>query len=569
MKSGKKIIVAIIIVLILLLMVGCAFAYMYIATDIFRTDKELFLTYFAQITSEDGFVDKRIQEFSDKKKQVAYENSGEIATQVQYPDESMSHIIEKVNELAIRFSGKVDSVNQKVEQNIQVDYGNDVILPINYRQDANKFGVQTDELAPKFIAVRNQDLQQFAANLGVEDVSEIPDVIEFSNTTEGISFTDEEIESLKQTYGTVLEQNLLDENFASIKNEDNESYTLELSNEQIKNIIIKMLEATKQNTLLIDKVNEIMLKQDSEAEKIDASVIDDLIESLNEEDISNMPNLKITLVQNNKQLKQIIIEFGETKIEIEKSNDADSLSYNISCEIVETIDTSETSSIFEEEVSEPEQVNVYFNMQYTGLDTLTEVKENCEFGFNYVAEQTMAYDYEINCNTQFVDSVSIEELDENAAVFLNDYNEEQVTNFLTQVGNRFVAVNKSQMTELGLEEYENPLLYSNPVIMLVMSFNNLENNIIEDTSLSDYEIQQFNSKFESYTGESLSGSEVNALISTVENHNLLNGDYGINVIITLDGVETLEKVELGNTYKVEAIYDTTGLITEIQVTSNN
>ena len=569
MKSGKKIIVAIIIVLILLLMVGCAFAYMYIATDIFRTDKELFLTYFAQITSEDGFVDKRIQEFSDKKKQVAYENSGEIATQVQYPDESMSHIIEKVNELAIRFSGKVDSVNQKVEQNIQVDYGNDVILPINYRQDANKFGVQTDELAPKFIAVRNQDLQQFAANLGVEDVSEIPDVIEFSNTTEGISFTDEEIESLKQTYGTVLEQNLLDENFASIKNEDNESYTLELSNEQIKNIIIKMLEATKQNTLLIDKVNEIMLKQDSEAEKIDASVIDDLIESLNEEDISNMPNLKITLVQNNKQLKQIIIEFGETKIEIEKSNDADSLSYNISCEIVETIDTSETSSIFEEEVSEPEQVNVYFNMQYTGLDTLTEVKENCEFGFNYVAEQTMAYDYEINCNTQFVDSVSIEELDENAAVFLNDYNEEQVTNFLTQVGNRFVAVNKSQMTELGLEEYENPLLYSNPVIMLVMSFNNLENNIIEDTSLSDYEIQQFNSKFESYTGESLSGSEVNALISTVENHNLLNGDYGINVIITLDGVEILEKVELGNTYKVEAIYDTTGLITEIQVTSNN
>ena len=41
MKSGKKIIGAIIIIaLILLLMVGGAFAYIYIKTDIFKTNKE-------------------------------------------------------------------------------------------------------------------------------------------------------------------------------------------------------------------------------------------------------------------------------------------------------------------------------------------------------------------------------------------------------------------------------------------------------------------------------------------------------------------------------------------------
>ena len=67
-----------------------------------------------------------------------------------------------------------------------------------------------------------------------------------------------------------------------------------------------MLEATKQNTLIIDKINEIMLTLDPDAEKIDVSVIDDIIEDINGEDIADIPNLKVTLVQSNKVLNQII-----------------------------------------------------------------------------------------------------------------------------------------------------------------------------------------------------------------------------------------------------------------------
>ena len=56
--KGKKILSIILVLLILLLIAGGAFAYAYIATDIFKTDKEMFFKYFAQITAEDGFIEK-------------------------------------------------------------------------------------------------------------------------------------------------------------------------------------------------------------------------------------------------------------------------------------------------------------------------------------------------------------------------------------------------------------------------------------------------------------------------------------------------------------------------------
>lgn len=484
MKSSKKIIIVIIVMMVLLLMAGAAFAYVYVATDVFRTDKEMFFKYFAQLTSEeDGFWNKKISTFNEKKTQNAYENSGKITVEVEYPEESMEEIIEKVNDLSINYSGKVDSVNQKVEQNIEIDYGNDVVLPINYKQNGYDIGLQTDELSKKYIAARTDDLKQLAKNLGIDDVSQIPNKIEEIVETEeieNIDFTNEEIETLKQIYGTVLQQKILEDNFSKNKTDINETYTLQLSGEQLKDIVLGMLEVTTQNTLLIDKINEFMVSIDSNADKLEISEIEELIEDIKEQDDLDIPSLKISLVQNNKKLNQIIIESGESKVSIQKIDTTDSLSYNISCDIKEIAENTETTDL-------PE-VDIYFNVQYKGLDNLSNVQENYEIGFGVETEEdTMKYIYKIDTNTEFSDTVSIEDLDENVAIFLNDYNETQLTPFLAQVGERLLSINKKQMNELGLEEYENPLLYSNPITMLGVTIFNMASNTITDTNLTQLE----------------------------------------------------------------------------------
>lgn len=557
--KGKKIVRMILVLLVIVLIAGGAFAYAYIATDIFKTDKEMFFKYFAQITAEDGFFEKGIVDFEKKKTQTQYKNSGDITINLEDPGELDEKILKKVNGLVIRFDGQIDSVNQKTEQNIEIDYGNNVILPISYKQDGNKFGLQSDKLSKQYIGIRNEKLKEFASKYGIEDVSEIPDKIELSNIEEKAIFTDEEKEQIKQIYGTVLQQELVEENFTKVKTSQNESYTLELSAEQIKNIIIKMLEATKSNTMIIDKINELILEQDPEIEKIDVAVIDDLIKRINEEDISEIPNLRLTIVQSNKQLKQIIIQLGENQIIIEKSSVKDSITYDINCDIKE--ETVNSFSLIEE--AEPAMINIYFKLQYTGLETLSNVQEKYQFGFSRSeGEQKVGYDYIINANTQFDESISISSLDKSNTVFLNDYDKEQVTKFLSQVGTKLLEINKNQMTELGLKEYENPILYSNPITMLfIMQIEAM--NSINDSSLEDYEKQQFNQTFTTYEGQIVSGSDVNAMIHIIQNSNRVNEERIVKV--TLDGNEVTENVDSSKIYKVEAVYDIDGYIAEMRV----
>lgn len=501
MRNSKKIIIPILVILILLLIAGGAFAYVYMATDLLKTDKEVFFKYFSQITAEDGLIDKRINDFNEKKKQNSYKNNGEITAEVEYPDESLSQIIEKIKDLSIRFEGQVDNVNQNLEQNIKIDYGNDVVFPLKYRQDGNNYGIQIDGLSSKFIAIRNENLEELLGNIITDDGKIVSSQDKIQSTTDlidklnkAIEFTEEEQKQLKEIYGTVLEQQLLEENFSSVKDGQNVSYTLELSFEQVKNIIIKMLEATKQNTLIIDKLNEIALLLDEDVQKMEVSDIDEIIENIKDEDSSGKSNIKLTLVQSNKFLNQIILETQDKKLTIEKSIKDNNLNYIINSEINETADS---NSILQEEKEISEKFNCHFNVKYAGLENLNSVQEIYEIGFSTTSEdKVMKYDYKINCNTDFVESVSVEELDKDVALFLNDYNESQLTPFLGQVATRISEINKKQMNKLGLKENENPLFYSNPITMLVISFANMASETVNGMDLPQEETEGYATEVE-------------------------------------------------------------------------
>ena len=584
MKS-KKIVAVILIVLMLLLIAGGAFAYLYIATDIFKTNREMFFKYFSQITAEDGFIEKEIIDFEENKKQTPYEKSGEITVDVKYPDEDMDDIIEKVNELSIKFLGKMDSTNQKTEQNIKVDYGNGVVLPINYRQDGNEFGLQIDKLSKKFIAIRNENLgdliDEISGNSSMS--SRIDGIVEIftasSDLISGIEFSDDEKKQLEQIYSPILQEALIEEKFTSTKTEQNKSYTLEISFQEIKEIIIKMLEKTKENTLIIDKLNESVLKMDPNMEPMDTRDIDEIIKSFSEEDVSQISNLKITLVQSDEQLNKVIVENEVSKILIEKNKTVDVLTYNINLEQNETEEQNESSIIMEKAPSS-QKINMYFSVQYSGLESLTNVQENLEVGYSVVADnETMAYDYKIDTNTEFVDSVEISAIDKTNAVILNDYEESQITGFLEQVVSKLLDINKNQMEELGLKEYENPILYTNPITMLVVSFNNMASDVVDgesNTNLTETEKTYFNATFSRYEDIHASGSEVNAMIKTVYNNNSVSPQIeSIRRIvkITLDGSEISVNinttVDVTKSYTVKTIYDEEGLVSEMRVTTNN
>ena len=102
-----------------------------------------------------------------------------------------------------------------------------------------------------------------------------------------------------------------------------------------------------------------------------------------------------------------------------------------------------------------------------------------------------------------------------------------------------------------------------------------------DMDLSGYQIQEHNNKFTSYVGDSVSAADVNALLTTLFNHNLTQADNStrVKITVTIDTVtygddatkapgQAYKKVPTGFRYKVEVPENgyEAGLIKEIKIT---
>lgn len=133
----------------------------------------------------------------------------------------------------------------------------------------------------------------------------------------------------------------------------------------------------------------------------------------------------------------------------------------------------------------------------------------------------------------------------------------------------------------------------------VMVFNNYSASVSENSSLDEQEITEFNNQFTEYLGETVPGSQVNALIQLVRSVNqkaitedtskivqitfpATKSDATANVTLSVstgtDGNKTVifdpsdygTSVETaGKYYTVTASGYTNGLISEITVTSNS
>ncbi len=351
-----------------------------------------------------------------------------------------------------------------------------------------------------------------------------------------------------------------------------------------------MLEATKQNTLLIDKVNEIISQASEDVETLTTQDIDEMIESINDEDTSKILDFKVTLAQKNKMLNQIECEYGSNKLTIVKVDENDQLTYSIKLQVNGTQSSGETEDSSDDtntyianygsSIINSMQLKLYMNVQYTGLQGLNNIQEKNQIGFEIGTEDVnLKYEYNIDNNVQFKNKLTIDTFDSSKAVFLNDYDGEVITNFITQLGTKILEVNKEQMQELGLEESENPLMYSNPIISLGMIIYNTAADTIEstDNTMGDVEKNAFNAQFTNYEGEQ-TGSKVNSMLITIMNNNIQYQDESSKIVkVTLDeeeiitGKETVltTRADTSKNYTVEAIYGDEGLITEMKITTNN
>ena len=563
---GKLIIILIVVILLL----GGVFAYLYFGTDLLKTNEQLFFKYLGQLVdSENGFIDNKLTEYTNKKMTGKYEDNGQFSVNIDMTgmDEEM---LATVNDFNITYSGKIDNTTRKNEQEISINYSDDVNFPVKYKYANETLGLQTEYVSEKYICIENSNLKEFAEKLGMTNTDDIPDTIDFfaTDSSQAITFTDDEKEQLKNTYQPVLEGRLDGKEFTKSEDGGTTNYSVEISNQEMIDIVSALLETLKNDQILLPKLEQSlqedldMMNQSSTEEVTIQSMIQDMIDQLNSAEVQE-ENIVVTVSQTNRMLTGITFAGAGDEIKLTKTNNQDTLNYRI-----------DLTSLDEESQN---TITMYFNASYQGLEQLASVNENYEMGVSTTEngeEQNLTYT--LNCTDTFNDGINIEDYGEDEIEVLNEYDGEQMATLFTAIGQRITEVNASQMEEIGFSEYGNPMLYLFPKIAMVsMAYQESnaieENNMDEEEALANVEIQLFNQKFAQYEGTQR-GATVMSLLQAVISNNASETDDNRKVEVTGDITMSKDATEVprdsidtASTYNVQLEY-TEGLVSQIIIT---
>lgn len=112
------------------------------------------------------------------------------------------------------------------------------------------------------------------------------------------------------------------------------------------------------------------------------------------------------------------------------------------------------------------------------------------------------------------------------------------------------------------------ILLSILLISLGMMVFNQASSVVNSNSMDEFEILTFNSKFTSYEGTSVRGTNVNALISTIKTNNVTNQEDE-SKIVTINGAQDYSTVGTGYTFSVTTkTDDKTGLVYDVEIVRN-
>lgn len=489
----KSIGLVIIILIILIILVGC-FTYAYAFTDAFKSNKQLFFKYLGQtLDEENGLFNSKIENYLNKKSNGKYENEGEIKVNVSDLEGVEQSVMDNVNNMNIKYSGKIDNTNQNIEGNITLNYNDDVNFPVNYKYVNDTFGIQTDYISKKYIGIENKNLKELAKNFGITDVENIPDKIELDKNTVD-KLTAEEKKRLSDKYVEIVKEIADKKEFSKTQENGMDKLSVNITNQEIKDLMIKLLETLKDDKDVMSKLDSIYneyggvlkkaenLSQDSVGSEESTSSTKDnsletdiqsLIDELNKAEIQDGTS-EIAVYKIGKVFSGLSLKMDNDEIKLLKEDTQDNMKYTLN---IVSDDSIEGLSIEKGEMS---LVVNYKNLQQS---TVTEEVTADVTDKNDDKEQKISYS--LNTTNKFSDDISIDDFKDDEIQKLNEQDGSYIANLLIKVIQRIQDVNTEQMDKIGFKGITNPLLYTNPITLNIIDNGLITTN--DDESESDTE----------------------------------------------------------------------------------
>ena len=531
MKS-KKILIVVIIIMAMLAVGGGVLAYLLIATDTFKSDKELFAKYANQNieTLQNLKNSQTIQKYKELKNQKKYESNTDL--KVTYSEGG--EVSNPFNNLAAKLDIQKD--DEYMYMDGQILYNQEEYLESEIIKDGEIHGIRFSDVAKQFISIKDdENLEKVANDIGV-DTKTLQNIINTIDGTVPITnglITEDEAKSLKDKYLSMITEAISNGTFSSNKKSmityndktiNTKAYAVTLSSDQVEKLLVEILNNIKTETVITNYI-----KDESFGEKIDS-----LVKSITEE--QEVPVVKITVFQQKKKTIRTVIEIGLNKIVIENSEENGQMKSNIQITKADTEKTIEYNIELTKATTEnKEDISAIANI--TNGDEKYSI--SLETGIKYTdksidlsaiasyKKDILTASIKLDNSTNLSGNIEKKQvLDQKNNITLNDTGEEQRKNII-----------QTLKTNVPAKFQKRVGLLSNA---LIVKKEETPTEEVPDDQMSQVEINKFNAKFEFYTGNEVSAENVKTLLNTVKD-NL--GSYEIKLDENQENTDEMDESE--------------------------
>lgn len=587
--KGKKILVIVIIIVAVLAVAGTVFGYLFLKTDLLKSNKELFAKYVNQ--NFDSFKEisnlKIIDTYKDLKNEDKYESNSEL--NVIYSEGG--EVSNPYNNLKAKLNIQKDDEQNYYYADGQVLFADEEYLESEIIKENEIYGVRFSDVVKQFVGIKNdENLENVAKDIGIDSIylESIIDIIDGTREASDEVISQKDRTEIKDQYSKIITDAVIKGNFSKQKNAvitynnasiKTNAYTVTLTSQQVEDMIVKILNNAKQDTSILDKFSGYFDEENFKNQ------IDDLIDKITNE--LEIPSAKITVYENNKKTIRTVIEFGVNKVIVENSEkDGENISdLKFSITLNDTMYEFETK-ISKKDTDNDEKIeidvqNLDENNNYN-ISFLTNMQKSED---NITLSSTVTYKKDIlNIKVSVDNDVNIgksfekkQALLERNHIVLNDMQAERRKKIIDELKEK-VPEKAEVRTELLLEALG----------IKIKEENKEQEN--PDYVMPQVEINKFNSKFEFYTGDEVTSSNVKVLLSIVKDH-LINAEVteinpenatgtvrpeDVKYIFKLniekdkanetEGNKVVEKIKDNKKYKVSITYkESNGLIDYITI----
>lgn len=584
MPRKKRIALAIAIPVIIVMIIITTGILLYLNTDMFKSNKTLFLKYLGE-NSENLKAIQDIFESSEYEKKLQdnkYTETTEIkanyTNNLQTTSEDTSNSINKAKiiikgqkdqpnkycykdfKLIKEEDSTISEENQNNDENSNSTNNEQGIAEIEYIQNNDNYGVRFSDLFKQYLLVENNNLKELFEKIGYSEqqLDNIPNSFEIDKMTlEDIKFTEEELNNIKERYVNIVSKNVTDKNFEkkskqiisiNDKNISTNAYILNLTNEQLNNLYINLLEDLKQDDIILNKIEKIQEKislikiNSSESLNLKEKFIENIdstIEKINKTNIGSQET-KIIVYENEGKTIRMTVQGKDYEINF------DFLQEQEENEFVITIKKEDIETQKLEINKNNEGLKIYIQNNDTDNPIKISFEQNKnETNTNSSNDSSIKYEIknskiEVNIKqkTNIVDNFENQNvLNDQNSIELNKLEKEQLNAVLNQVTNALQQKTDSISQEIKGEDIQELL----KTLGIIKNEQKIEGGEITET-----EKNRFNSKFEILAGEDLDNENVLKVVEGLK-ENVLKAQVGSNQEIKVEVNKDSNNEEVGRT----------------------